>query len=276
MVAELPPLRLRLRPAAEPPAITLPALHENQNDLTLLVSTHPRARNLAIRLDTKAGHFILTKPPRTPLAEAQQFARKHQQWLHSQLAQLAPRIEFKHGNTIPLYGEATQIRLDPAVSKPRVHDAQLLVAAARKYPPDPPPEIPARRSRKIYPRPDSANHPRHRRRRARPLAAPAARNDRRPPHRPRHALGQLQPQRQTRLLMETRLRAALGVALCDCPRGRAPLPLQPLAQILEPRRRPRAAPPGRPTLASEKRRPAPALRSAARRSRKLNPPPPTY
>ncbi|MDA7982286.1 MAG: M48 family metallopeptidase [Alphaproteobacteria bacterium] len=127
MVAELPPLRLRLRPVAEPPAITLPALHENQNDLTLLVSTHPRARNLAIRLDTKAGHFILTKPPRTPLAEAQQFARKHQQWLHSQLAQLAPRIEFKHGNTIPLYGEATQIRLDPTVSTPRVHDAQLLV-----------------------------------------------------------------------------------------------------------------------------------------------------
>ncbi|MGR4000827.1 MAG: M48 family metallopeptidase [Alphaproteobacteria bacterium] len=145
MSTSFPPLRLQLRPK-EPrqpvshpishsdraiQTITLRSQHSEQDNLTLFVKVHPRARNLAIRLDTKGGHFVLTKPPRTPISEAERFAQKHQKWIRKQLEQLAPRIEFHDGVVVPFYGEPLQIRLHDGITRPTLRESSILIPPPR-------------------------------------------------------------------------------------------------------------------------------------------------
>jgi predicted metal-dependent hydrolase len=74
------------------------------------VSTHPRARRMALRIDPKGDTVDLVLPPRGSLSRAIEFFEANRRWLERRLAALPPRTEFADGSLVPLLGVPHRIR----------------------------------------------------------------------------------------------------------------------------------------------------------------------
>jgi predicted metal-dependent hydrolase len=74
------------------------------------VSTHPRARRMALRIDPKGDAVDLVLPPRSSLPRALEFFETNRRWLERRLAALPPRTEFADGSLVPLLGVPHRIR----------------------------------------------------------------------------------------------------------------------------------------------------------------------
>ena len=61
------------------------------------VSTHPRARRMALRIDPQGEAVDLVLPPRSSLPRALAFFEDNRPWLERRLAALPPRTMFAEG-----------------------------------------------------------------------------------------------------------------------------------------------------------------------------------
>jgi len=73
-------------------------------EIPLVVSRHPRARHMTLRLDGATGDVQLVLPQRTALAEGLDFAEERADWLIDQIEALPRRVPFEIGAAIPVLG----------------------------------------------------------------------------------------------------------------------------------------------------------------------------
>ena len=74
------------------------------------VSTHPRARRMALRIDPQGEAVDLVLPPRSSLPRALEFFEANRRWLERRLAALPPRTMFADGALVPVLGVPHRIR----------------------------------------------------------------------------------------------------------------------------------------------------------------------
>jgi predicted metal-dependent hydrolase len=74
------------------------------------VSTHPRARRMALRIDPQGEAVDLVLPPRSSLTRALEFFEDNRRWLERRLAALPPRTVFADGALVPVLGVPHRIR----------------------------------------------------------------------------------------------------------------------------------------------------------------------
>ena len=100
------------------------------------VSTHPRARRMALRIDPQGEAVDLVLPPRSSLPRALAFFEDNRRWLERRLAALPPRTEFADGALVPLLGVPHRIR-HVATSRGRgavwIDDAEIKVTGDRAH-----------------------------------------------------------------------------------------------------------------------------------------------
>ncbi len=73
------------------------------------VKQSPRAKRLALRLDTKARVFHLVIPKGVSLKRAKNFADKYEGWMRDKLSALPSITPFEHGQSIPVLGRMREI-----------------------------------------------------------------------------------------------------------------------------------------------------------------------
>lgn len=71
----------------------------------IAVKRSARARRLALRIDPASGGAVITLPARTPLSDAERFARENIVWLAERLARLPQAVRFLPNAEVPLLGE---------------------------------------------------------------------------------------------------------------------------------------------------------------------------
>lgn len=83
---------------------------------SLQLKISPRARRIALRLDTSARVMNLVVPERFSKKKARQFAFEHQGWIREKLDELPQPIAFEHDAIIPVLGKNRRldIHFDPA------------------------------------------------------------------------------------------------------------------------------------------------------------------
>ena len=89
-----------------------------------------RARRVALRMDTKARRFDLVVPAWMSLADAQDFAIDHDEWMQEKLAELPSGTPFADGAEIPVLGRLRRIVVEQHEKKRtqiELLDDQLLV-----------------------------------------------------------------------------------------------------------------------------------------------------
>lgn len=74
------------------------------------VSTHPRARRMALRIDPQGEAVDLVLPPRSSLPRALAFLDANRSWLERRLEALPPRTAFAEGALVPILGVPHLIR----------------------------------------------------------------------------------------------------------------------------------------------------------------------
>lgn len=77
----------------------------------LRLKVSPRARRMALRLDTHARVVQLVVPKRASLHRAFDFARHNQAWIERHISDLPKQIKFVDGAIIPLFGNDIEIRV---------------------------------------------------------------------------------------------------------------------------------------------------------------------
>ena len=65
---------------------------------------HLRARRLILRVDPERDDLVITLPPRAPVAEGLELARRKSKWIVDRLDALPPRIAFADGAIVPFLG----------------------------------------------------------------------------------------------------------------------------------------------------------------------------
>jgi len=68
-----------------------------------------RAKRLTLRLSQADGTATLTLPSRTPIRQAEAFARKQENWLRSQMAKLPEFVPLQDGNAVMFRGTLHEI-----------------------------------------------------------------------------------------------------------------------------------------------------------------------
>ena len=69
----------------------------------------PRAKRMALRVDTKARQVNLVLPKRASMRSAYKFALEHKYWIREKIAEIPEAIRFKDGVTLPLLDKNTTI-----------------------------------------------------------------------------------------------------------------------------------------------------------------------
>lgn len=82
-------------------------------EVPLVVSRHPRARHMSLRLDGVSGQVRLVLPRRTSLSQGLDFAERKADWLLDQLDALPARVPFVPGSRIPILGVEHVIAHEP-------------------------------------------------------------------------------------------------------------------------------------------------------------------
>ena len=77
----------------------------------LVLKINPRAKRMALRLDSKNRAVNLVLPKRASIRSAYMFAREHKYWIRKKLAELPQMIEFTDGTVFPLLGEDVEIKV---------------------------------------------------------------------------------------------------------------------------------------------------------------------
>ena len=75
----------------------------------IAVRTHPRARRISVRMDTRTGQPVLTLPPGMSVNRALPFLHRQRDWLTERCNQNSPRVPLVHGAVIPLRGEPFEL-----------------------------------------------------------------------------------------------------------------------------------------------------------------------
>lgn len=78
----------------------------------VFVKRSPRAKRVALRVDSAERVVNLVIPQRMPLHKAYVFASQHEAWIKEQLAKMPQVIDLTHGARIPLFGEDVVISID--------------------------------------------------------------------------------------------------------------------------------------------------------------------
>lgn len=75
----------------------------------LQLKISPRARRVALRLDSKARIVHLVVPPRFNRRKALAFAQAHKDWIADKITALPAPVPFTHGQAIPVLGRERNI-----------------------------------------------------------------------------------------------------------------------------------------------------------------------
>lgn len=79
-------------------------LHVDDQDLSVHLKTHARARRLSLRADPINGRIVLVRPRRVSKAAAIAFAIEKADWIAESLAELLPPVPFADGAPVPVQG----------------------------------------------------------------------------------------------------------------------------------------------------------------------------
>ena len=109
------------------PSLTLPG----DPPVTVALRRTRAARRLSLRVSATDGRVTLTLPPRTPLREAQAFARSREGWIRGHLATPPPPLPPVPGATIPLRGRPVALLPGP---RPLLDGDRLLLPPGREAP----------------------------------------------------------------------------------------------------------------------------------------------
>ncbi len=95
----------------------------HQTDLPSYVrlKKSPRARRLALRLDSKERVFHLVVPRGMSMKKAQLFAEEHDRWMRQQLKELPEPIYLDDGASIPVFGQFRKINIFYGPELKRTH-----------------------------------------------------------------------------------------------------------------------------------------------------------
>jgi predicted metal-dependent hydrolase len=77
------------------------------------VGISTRARHASLRVDPRAGHIVLVRPPRMSDAAAAHFVTNKAAWIKKHLAALPPRIALVDGASLPYKGVEHVVRWRP-------------------------------------------------------------------------------------------------------------------------------------------------------------------
>jgi predicted metal-dependent hydrolase len=77
----------------------------------LVVKINPRAKRMALRVDTKRRAVNLVLPKRASMRRAYEFAIEHKYWIREKIAELPEKIDFTDGTVFPLLGEKITVRI---------------------------------------------------------------------------------------------------------------------------------------------------------------------
>jgi predicted metal-dependent hydrolase len=84
--------------------------HEISPHLDIKIS--PRAKRMALRLETKDRTIKLVIPKRASINSAYEFALEHADWIKKSIADLPTQIGFTHGTVIPVLGKDRTININ--------------------------------------------------------------------------------------------------------------------------------------------------------------------
>lgn len=91
----------------------------------------PRAKRLALRLDTRKRRMNLVIPRRVSLRAAYQFAYDHRDWIDQKLQTLPASIPFEHGMTLSILGRDVTLIIEKSdqykLTKIELDDTTLMV-----------------------------------------------------------------------------------------------------------------------------------------------------
>lgn len=76
------------------------------------VRVSPRARRMALRLDTHKRRVCLVVPKRASLKNAYLFAYEHREWIETKVREIPQGIALSHGAIIPILGRDVTILID--------------------------------------------------------------------------------------------------------------------------------------------------------------------
>ena len=92
-------------------------LHVDDQDLSVRLTTHMRARHLSLRVDPIKGRIILVRPRRVSKAAAIAFAIEKADWIANSLAELLPPIPFAEGISVPILDQPHTIHHIPGTRR---------------------------------------------------------------------------------------------------------------------------------------------------------------
>ena len=83
----------------------------------LHVKISPKAKRLALRLDSHARRVNLVIPKRASLKKAYEFAELNQHWIHDKISALPEPVPFIDGAVIPLMGKKYKLTIEKSPEK---------------------------------------------------------------------------------------------------------------------------------------------------------------
>lgn len=83
----------------------------------LHVKISPKAKRLALRLDSHARRINLVIPKRASLKKAYEFAELNQNWIHDKISALPEPVPFINGAAIPLMGKKYRLTIEKSAEK---------------------------------------------------------------------------------------------------------------------------------------------------------------
>lgn len=89
------------------------ALSVNNQNLTVRLTEHARARRLSLRVDPISGCVVLVKPKRASKKAAIAFAEDKADWIADRLAEMVLPVPFADGTEVPILGEQHTIQHCP-------------------------------------------------------------------------------------------------------------------------------------------------------------------
>jgi len=98
------------RSATPPPERTL---RLGERSVPLVTRINPRARRIALKVDTHRDQVILVLPHRRHLKAAESFLDSKRDWVAARLADLPPAVTLSDGVHVPVLGEPRRIRHCP-------------------------------------------------------------------------------------------------------------------------------------------------------------------
>ena len=96
------------------------------SDIEITYRRSARSRRFSLRLSALDGRVTLSMPARAPLADAQSFARAHEDWLRKALARQPLRQVAAAGAVLPVEGVGLVIGSGPGRGVRRTHDSLLV------------------------------------------------------------------------------------------------------------------------------------------------------